>query len=56
LSNATSSTNANISGFQINLNAGNANISFGMFSQSITGNASLYNLYKTTLGTGLGLP
>lgn len=56
LSGAVSSTNANISGFQINKNAGNANISFAMFSQSITGNASLYSLYKTTLGTGLGLP
>ena len=56
LSGAVSSTNANISGFQINKNAGNANISFAMFSQSITGNASLYSLYKTTLGQGLGLP
>lgn len=56
LSNAVSSTNANISGFQINKNAANANIAFAMFSQSITGNASLYTLYKTTLGAGLGLP
>jgi hypothetical protein len=56
LSNAVSSTNANMSSFQINQNGGNGNIAFAMFSQSITGNASLYNLYKTTLGTGLGLP
>ena len=56
LSNAVSSTNANISSFQINKNAANANIAFAMFSQSITGNTSLYTLYKTTLGQGLGLP
>jgi hypothetical protein len=56
LSNAVSSTNQNSSAFEINNNSGNGNISFAMFSQSITGNASLYNLYKTTLGTGLGLP
>jgi hypothetical protein len=56
LSNAISSTNRNINTFSINDNGGNGNISFAMFSQSITGNASLYNLYKTTLGAGLGLP
>jgi hypothetical protein len=56
LSNAVSSTNANMSSFQINQNSGNGNIAFAMFSQSITGNASLYNLYKTTLGDGFGLP
>ena len=56
LSNAVSSTNANASSFKINNNGGNGNIAFAMFSQSITGNASLYNLYKTTLGAGLGLP
>jgi hypothetical protein len=56
LSNAVSSTNGNISDFKINQNGGNGNISFAMFSQSITGNASLYNLYKTTLGQGLSLP
>ena len=56
LSNATSSTNANATVFKINQNGGNGNIAFAMFSQSITGNASLYNLYKTTLGAGLGLP
>jgi hypothetical protein len=56
LSNAVSSTNANLSTVRINENGGNGNIAFAMFSQSITGNASLYNLYKTTLGTGLGLP
>lgn len=56
LSNAVSSTNANVSSFQINQNGGNGNISFAMFSQSITGNASLYTLYKNTLGQGLGLP
>ncbi len=56
LSNAVSSTNANLSSFKINSNGGNGNIAFAMFSQSITGNASLYNLYKTTLGAGLGLP
>lgn len=56
LSNAVSSTNANMSFFQINQNGGNGNIAFAMFSQSITGNASLYNLYKTTLGDGFGLP
>jgi hypothetical protein len=56
LSNAVSSTNANISSFQINKNAANANIAFAMFSQSITGNTSLYTLYKTTLGLGLDLP
>lgn len=56
LSNAVSSTGRNVSVFVINENGGNGNISFAMFSQSITGNASLYNLYKTTLGTGLGLP
>jgi hypothetical protein len=56
LSNAVSSTNANLSTVRINENGGNGNIAFAMFSQSTTGNASLYNLYKTTLGTGLGLP
>ena len=56
LSNAVSSTNASLSAFQINQNGGSGNISFAMFSQSTTGHASLYNLYKTTLGTGLGLP
>jgi hypothetical protein len=56
LSNAVSSTNANASSFKINNNGGNGNIAFAMFSQSITGNASLYSLYKTTLGAGLGLP
>ena len=56
LSNAVSSTNANMSSFKINDNGGNGNIAFAMFSQSITGNASLYNLYKTTLGDGFGLP
>jgi hypothetical protein len=56
LSNAVSSTNANLSTVKINQNGGNGNIAFAMFSQSITGNASLYNLYKTTLGQGLGLP
>jgi hypothetical protein len=56
LNNAVSSTNANASSFKINQNGGNGNIAFAMFSQSITGNASLYNLYKTTLGQGLGLP
>ena len=56
LSNAVSSTNASMSNFKINHNAGNGNIAFAMFSQSITGNASLYNLYKTTLGDGFGLP
>jgi hypothetical protein len=56
LSNAVSSTNANASSFQINQNGGNGNIAFAMFSQSITGNASLYNLYKTTLGDGFELP
>jgi len=56
LSNAVSSTNQNSSTFEINNNSGNGNISFAMFAQSITGNASLYNLYKTTLGDGLGLP
>ena len=56
LSNAVSSTNANASSFKINNNGGNGNIAFVMFSQSITGNASLYTLYKTTLGQGLGLP
>ena len=56
LSNAVSSTNANAASFKINNNGGNGNIAFAMFSQSITGNASLYNLYKTTLGAGLGLP
>ena len=56
LSNAVSSTNANASAFKINNNGGNGNIAFVMFSQSITGNASLYTLYKTTLGAGLGLP
>ena len=56
LSNAVSSTNANMSSFRINDNGGNGNIAFAMFSQSITGNASLYSLYKTTLGQGLGLP
>jgi hypothetical protein len=56
LSNAVSSTNANASSFKINNNSGNGNIAFAMFSQSITGNASLYSLYKTTLGQGLGLP
>ena len=56
LSNAISSTNANMSSFKINDNGGNGNIAFAMFSQSITGNASLYNLYKTTLGDGFGLP
>lgn len=56
LSNAVSSTNANMTSVQINENGGNGNIAFAMFSQSTTGNASLYNLYKTTLGQGLGLP
>jgi hypothetical protein len=56
LSNAVSSTNSNPSIFKINDNGGNGNFAFAMFSQSITGNASLYNLYKTTLGSGLGLP
>jgi hypothetical protein len=56
MSNAVSSTNGNMTGFTINFNGGNGNIAFTMFSQSITGNASLYNLYKTTLGSGLGLP
>jgi hypothetical protein len=56
LSNAVSSTNANLSDIKINQNGGNGNIAFAMFSQSITGNASLYTLYKTTLGQGLGLP
>jgi hypothetical protein len=56
LSNAVSCTNLNATNLEINNNSGNGNISFAMFSQSITGNASLYNLYKTTLGTGLGLP
>jgi hypothetical protein len=56
LSNAVSSTNANLSTVQINQNGGNGNIAFAMFSQSITGNTSLYTLYKTTLGQGLGLP
>ena len=56
LSNAVSSTNANLSTVKINQNGGNGNIAFAMFSQSITGNASLYTLYKTTLGQGLGLP
>lgn len=56
LSNAVSSANANMTSFSINQNGGNGNIAFAMFSQTITGNASLYNLYKTTLGTGLGLP
>jgi len=56
LSNAVSSTNANMSSFKINDNGGNGNIAFAMSSQSITGNASLYTLYKTTLGQGLGLP
>jgi hypothetical protein len=56
LTNAVSSTNANASNFTINKNGGNGNIAFVMFSQSITGNASLYSLYKSTLGTGLGLP
>lgn len=55
LSNAVSSTNANMSNFKINDNGGNGNIAFAMFSQSIAGNASLYTLYKTTLGQGLGL-
>jgi len=56
LSGVVPSANGNMSSFKINQNSGNGNISFAMFSQSITGNASLYNLYKTTLGTGLGLP
>lgn len=56
LSNAVSSTNANLSTVRINENGGNGNIAFAMFSQSTTGNASLYNLYKTTLGLGLDLP
>ena len=56
LSNAVSSTNANLSTVRINENRGNGNIAFAMFCQSITGNASLYTLYKTTLGQGLGLP
>lgn len=56
LSNAVSSTNANLTSVRINENGGNGNIAFAMLSQSITGNASLYNLYKTTLGAGLGLP
>ena len=56
LNNAVSSTNANASSFKINNNGGNGNFAFAMFSQSITGNASLYSLYKTTLGAGLGLP
>ena len=55
-SNAVSSTNGNFSSFTINQNGGNGNIAFAMFAQSITGNASLYNLYKTTLGDGFGLP
>ena len=56
LSGIVPSTNGNMSSFKINQNGGNGNIAFAMFSQSITGNASLYNLYKTTLGVGLGLP
>ena len=56
LSNAVSSTNQSSSSFKINNNGGNGEIAFAMFSQSITGNASLYSLYKTTLGQGLGLP
>jgi hypothetical protein len=56
LSNSVSSTNANLSTVQINQNGGNGNIAFAMFSQSITGNTSLYTLYKNTLGQGLGLP
>ena len=56
LSNAVSSTNANLNTVRINENGGNGNIAFAMFAQSITGNASLYTLYKTTLGAGLGLP
>jgi hypothetical protein len=56
LTNAVSRTNASPTSFRINQNGGNGNIAFAMFSQSIIGNASLYNLYKTTLGSGLGLP
>jgi hypothetical protein len=52
LSNAVSSTNANMSSFKINDNGGNGNIAFAMFSQSITGNASLYTLYKTPSAKG----
>jgi hypothetical protein len=56
LTNAVSSANANMTSFTINQNGGNGNFAFALFSQSITGNASLYSLYKTTLGAGLGLP
>ena len=56
LSNAVSSAITNLNAVQINENGGNGNIAFAMFSQSITGNASLYTLYKTTLGLGLDLP
>ena len=56
LSNAVSSAIIDLNTVQINANGGNGNIAFAMFSQSIAGNASLYTLYKTTLGQGLGLP
>jgi hypothetical protein len=58
MSNATStalSSTAKTS-FQINDNGGNGTIAFVLMAQSVTGASSLYALYKSTLGIGLGLP
>jgi hypothetical protein len=58
LSNATSTALSSSvkSSFRINDNFGNGTIAFVLMAQSVTGASSLHNLYKATLGTGLGLP
>jgi hypothetical protein len=58
LSNATSAALSSgvKTNFTINDNGGNGTIAFVLMAQSVAGASSLRDLYKSTLGTGLGLP